>query len=729
MAVFNPEVQPAINFRTNVNFDRLAGQPITQPLADKSGQYLAQTAGTAIEGATNLADTAIKQQISKDVNDTVNPIRDEFTHELENVRQAQTGVVPAPVQSTNTGSGSLVIDTSQPQQPLPQAIQSGLGKVDALQSALANGKINDTYYYGRLKDAVTQLRSQFPGYTDYIDQRVAQTTGVNPANAYVQNLMQDINRGLTTKATAVDKMNHDLMMSGYPGSDVQMQALRERGEAYLPTVQEWYAKQAQFDAQIKRQDAVRNNIKAGKADISAQRTSDFTNEASAVVSSNFSTIQSVTGLSTPQSILSIAADAAANPGKYNEAQMKALGTKLLAQKALVISQLQARAREIGHDSQGNAYSYNSDVGADGVNNIIKNVTSIYDTVSNAFMNNDAGLAFAAMHHAQAILDQSKDNLLSNQSVGAYAAKINNMNTLFGPNWTSMITNATLRANIDDKMRTYFDNSMIDARLQQGFDKTGQPVTMKQQMDEATALQKQGKITAAMRSRYVGNLVNIVDDLKNPQAPEQDKINVMRYLFSPEGQGILNGIKTDYTDPTTGKYVPGKYSVFTRLTSPDVLSEVRKMPQDIRNMYKNYMEREAGAQLFYKEFQNLNFQTGQEDLHFAYNDGGDRGLPYITLLDKTGQPMNNIYGAISRAPSQIQQVQQAVNRINEALAGMSRVEKEFGGNVSDYALSFLMHSQVDLGKNWEGIPQKILDAIAATRGKRKLEDTFKQQGVQ
>jgi hypothetical protein len=371
----------------------------------------------------------------------------------------------------------------------------------------------------------------------------------------------------------------------------------------------------------------------------------------------------------------------------------------------------------------------SDVGADNATNIIKTqIDAAYDPIINAITNKDFGTAFAAMNHARAILDQSKDNLLSDSSLGDYAAKMANFNQLFGPNWTSMSTKALLNANVDDKMREYLTSKTMDARLQPEYDKTGLPVTLKQHMDEALELQKQGKITSAQRSRYVGNLVNIVDDIKNPQAPVQDKINVMRYLFSPQGQGILNNIATDYTDPTTGKFVPGKYSVFTRLTSPDIVREVARMPQDIQNMYKNYMETEAGSQLFYKEMGNLNQFTGHDDLHFMYNDGGNGGVPHISLITPDNKPHLGPGGMVAPPADKgyVFQVQKIVDRVNDALAGMSRVEKGFGGNASDYALSFLIRSQVDLGKNWEGLPARLIDAMAATRGKRKLEDTFDQQ---
>jgi len=42
-----------------------------------------------------------------------------------------------------------------------------------------------------------RLRSQYPGSVDFIDgSDIIKFSGVDPANAFYQNLLQDINRGL-----------------------------------------------------------------------------------------------------------------------------------------------------------------------------------------------------------------------------------------------------------------------------------------------------------------------------------------------------------------------------------------------------------------------------------------------------------------------------------------------------------------------------------------------------
>ncbi len=744
MAVFNPGVAPGKDDMPNYF---KYSSPISGVEADKSSAIATQTVGTAIEGGAALAETTAKDIIGKDVRETVEPIREDFTKTLEAARNAQkSSVVPAPVQGDEGSTAPSL--TGPAKEEVPAAINSGLGKIDSLQSALVNGKINDTYYDLRLKAAVTDLRTKYPGFVDLIDQKVSQITGVNPANAYISNLMQDINRAQTSKKTELDKemdLARQAMTRGnfIPGADTQLDRLQKLGESYIPTFRKWYTDENAKWNKLQWREELRKDQKGSKEEIVEQRKSDWTNEVGAGVQSAMKSIVTVPGLDTPQGILDTIQKAAAQPSQYTDAQMTALAGKIAAQKLTLETQYRARAAEVAKDNQGRTYSYNSDIGSDQSLKIMQDQLSIFDSMGDALMKggvNGAGVAFAHARHAVALLNDSKDNLLSGD-VGKYAAKVSNFNELFGPNWTNLVVTQGLKNNIDEKMRGLLDEKTMDARLQPEFNSTGKPITLKQHMDEALKLEQQGKITKGMRSRYINSLVNVVDDIKNKNAPDADKINVLKYLFSPEGQDILgsNGIGIDYKDPDTGKDIPGKYSVFTRLTSDDVVSEVARLSKSdpkIGQMYKNYMEKEAGSNLFYKEMGNLNQFTGHDNLHFKYNDGGGKGVPNIELIDNqgalaspVGQKAAPYAGSVTPAPqaNYIFQVQKIVNRVNDALAGMSRVEKGFGGDASDYALSFLIRSQVDLGKNWEGLPAKLVESIASSRGKRKLEDTFKEQG--
>lgn len=717
-------------------------KPIDSFVADKSTGLAYSTAATGIEEGASIIDTTAKDIIKKDVRNTVEPIREDFTNTLIAARdQVNNSVVPAPVQTGSGSTAQSLLPQDQPTTAPPSGVKSGLDRVQAIQLAAENGKVNDTYYDMRLKSAVTDLRAKYPGYVDYIDAQVSSITGINPANALVQNLMQDINRLQTTKKSAVDSAISETMKSGYPGSPEMIKNLTEQGEAFLPKFRDWYATQTMFDSQVKRQNLLRENTNANRKEVEDQRTRDFTNEAGGYVGSQMNTLLKITGVDNSMSAAQLLEDAANNPGKYNEVQMKEFATKLIAQKNLVITQLQNIAAKTSRDSQGNVFSYNSDITPEKVSSIIKNVTTYYDAMHDALWNggpSGAGIAFYHAQRAAGMLADTKDKIYSGEA-GEDIRTFNVLNTDLGPNWTAIVTKDMLKADVDKRMQGLFQARTQKARAQEDVKAGGSPYTFKDMAGEALSLEQNKQVTAQMRARYLNEGLKIIDDITDKRSPDQAKVNALRFFFSPEGQGTLSNFKDDSYDYQRNKNIPGRQTVWDKMTSEGVVQEVgrlSKLDPTIGKMYKSWTENEAGSQLYYKELQNLNRYTGHDDLHFKYNDGANGGIPYITLVDRNGAPVQTrrptpgMYNtnAPGQDPEYMYRINESVGKLNQALAGMARVENGLGGNASERLLSFLMNSQVNLGQNWTGLPAKLMDAIAAAHGKGELKKFFEQKGV-
>lgn len=737
MAVFNPQVPQG---QDNMPDWTKVTRPVDSFVADKSTGLALQTAATGVEGAASIVENTAKDIINKDVRNTVEPIREDFTNTLVAARdQMATSVVPQPVQTPSGGQAQSLLPENNSTSEPPSAIKGGLDRIQAIQLASENGKVNDTYYDMRLKQAVTDLRAKYPGFVDYIDSRVSAITGINPANAYVQNLMQDINRMQTNKKSAVDTAIDAAMKSGYPESQTMIQGLTSQGEAFLPRFRDWYATQTMFDAQVKRQNALRENTTANRKEVEDQRTRDFTNEAGGYVGNQMNTLLKITGVDEPMSAAKLLEDAANNPGKYSEVQMKEFATKLNAQKNMVISQLQSIAAKTNRDSQGNIYSYNSDITPEKVSTIIKNVTSYYDAMHDALWNggpSGAGIAFYHAQRATGMLADTKDKIYSGEA-GEDIRTFNVLNTDLGPNWTAIVTKDMLKADVDKRMQSLFQSRTQKARAQEDVKNGGAPYTYKDMAGEALSLEQNKQVTAQMRARYLNEGLKIIDDITDKRSPDQAKINALRFFFSPEGQGTLSNFKDDSYDYQRNKNIPGRQTVWDKMTSDEVVQNVArlsKLDPSIGKMYRSWTENEAGSQLYYKELQNLNRYTGHDDLHFKYNDGAQGGIPQITLVDKdnkpvvTRRPTPGIYNtnAPGQDPEYLYRINESVGKLNQALAGMARVENGLGGNASERLLSFMMNSQVNLGQNWTGLPASLMDAIAAAHGKGELKKLFEQK---
>lgn len=726
MAIFNPEVavSDVPNF-TNIT------KPISGVEANKSLGIGLSTLGDALSGIVNIADTAVKDTIKKDVYAKVDQTRDSYTNTLEQLRNAQQGsVVPAAVQ---TGSGTTAgqsLTGGPPTAPVPAAIDVGLNKVDAVQAALAAGKVNDTYYTQRLNSIAKDLRTQYPGYREYIDQRISEATGINPANAYVKNLMEDINRSAITKDKEFDHTEASLRSlndSGAPNSDIMLKAFRNK-IITQDQAEEYINKTNATMYRIKTQDAIRANNKGTKEEIASQRTADFTNEVGASIDNNFHIQTTIAGTNTPQGILDFVGKVANGKAQATDAQFEQLATLILAQKNLSMAQTKTRSNQLV-----NGVSYASDIGVTKADEINKSQHGIYDLVYDALKNKDAGAAYYHMNQARAILDDTKANILTGD-MGGYVAKSKTFLDTMGPNWNSMVINEGLRKDMDQKARALYNDNTMDARLQPNLATTGVPSVLKDHIEAA-------KAKNVKDPKFYDSLIDVVNDIRNPKAPDADKANVLRYLYDPKNQRLLTNFKTDYINPNTGKKVPGKYAAWSRLTSPDITEAVAKIAKSdpaAGAMYKNWVENEFGSQLFYKEIQNLNKFKGHDDIHFAWDSDAKDPDKRLTIIDNKGMlappsgpaPISGAGGTIMlQDKGYMYQVQQIVDRINGGLRNLSQVEKSFGGDENVYLLSVLQHAQLDMEHNFSGLPKNLAEAIANSKKStaKRMEDTFGNLG--
>ena len=713
MVAFNPTVQPGRD--DSPNYFKYS-EPIKDIKPDTGTGLALQTAGEAISGTASLVDEGIKGSINDTIVKDTDKARQDYARQLEGIKAS---LIPAPAQPASGGSVGSLTDTPQ-QVPVPAAVDSAIGKAQALQSALEGGKINDTYYHQRLWDIQKTVRSQYPGYRDYIDQKISQATGVQPANAYVNDLMQDINRLTAKKADAnadVQRMLDKAISDNLPNADIMSKAYRAKIIG-RDDVETFINHTQSVQDQLKLRESLRKYHQGTVDDIKVTREGDFANEVSAAITNNFNALITVVGTKNPDKIQDIIGDAAANPDKYSSEQLQALATQLTAQREKVKSDLQQRAVRLATDNQGNKYSYLKDIGQPKIDEILKSVDSAYNSVINPLIGggpNGPGIAFWAAnsvvsHDADVARGISRTPLGTQLSVNKYI--LDHM----GNQWMGAMIDQSLRTQIDQATRGLLTDHTTAARAQADYDSTGKPVTFQDHADQMLKLEQDGKINAAMRGRYLGKLGNLIDDLNNPKAPDLDKVNVVRYLFSStDGKNILRSFKTE----TSGSKEQGKYSMWNRLTSEDVVSAVAKLNKanpEIGGMYRNFLESEGAKQLFFPELKALQSLQDNPHIHFKYVSGDTGGVPYIKAIQDdngVGVPQNYLLG-----------VNPVLNRLNSAIAGMSRVQKGFGGDVDGFILNFFNHSNTVNTEQWEGIPKKIGDAIAISRTpQQRLEEAF------
>src|ERR1700678_19316 len=188
MVSFDPQV-PAIQAPDWSNVSKPISQPESITKADTSTGITLSTLANVGEEAVGLAKNTMQDYLKNQVETGVNKLRDDYTAAYQTIKTAQNTLIPNQQQS--------LVDAQQP--PVPGGLQSGLDRAKQLGIAQIQnlGKVNDTQYTMQLNALAKQMRAQYPGFKDYIDEQMKSVSGVDPANAVMKNLLEDINHNAT----------------------------------------------------------------------------------------------------------------------------------------------------------------------------------------------------------------------------------------------------------------------------------------------------------------------------------------------------------------------------------------------------------------------------------------------------------------------------------------------------------------------------------------------------
>lgn len=181
MATFNPDIggTPSANMPDQTGASRGS-------IPDRSLEVIAEGIGTAVKGGVNLYNDWNHNQID-------NEVRAGF----DNVNQPFSDILPKDLTNTEAVLGSL-------------------------QNAFEQGKISEVYYTGQLAKLQKQLRAQYPQYEDYIDSSLQRITGIRPANAFrnsVINLIEDNAKAASDKEKSWNswvEQNGDWIAMSFP---------------------------------------------------------------------------------------------------------------------------------------------------------------------------------------------------------------------------------------------------------------------------------------------------------------------------------------------------------------------------------------------------------------------------------------------------------------------------------------------------------------------------------
>lgn len=694
MATFAPET-PQVNPPDWTNLFK----PITQPEANKSLGITLATAGQAIDSGAEIADRAEKDDLKNKVETGVNSLRDAYTDSLTAVRNQQIAQSDPNQQSLVTPSAANV----------PQGIQNGVAKLQGLAAAQAQGgsKVNDTLYTGAVNALAKQLRNQYPGYKDYIDQQIKSVSGMDPANAFYKNLIQDINAhndNQKTEANATRGMLREMIKGGVVDhggtSAASVLAAYDAGHLSIDQVNKWVNQTNSLDYLIKQKATLRADQQGDQADAKVSATKDLSQTVGTAVSNAWTTMSIGKNTDTPQKLVAFL-QSHAGKGDVTDEQATAIGQQLVAMRQKLFQSGMAIA------NQGGPNSIVSKLGGDPTEaaKIVNGQLSTLDMAISDVYNKDWGSAYSHMNFNKAIKSDTTNMLYNapDEETRKYNRAVGAINEI-SPQYAKDFFQQALVSDVPQREKEWLKRTKMNMLVP---DENGSITYIQNALDEGKRLGG-----GAQSPKTWHDLINFSSNLSNPKIADSQRYNIAQGFFNPEHNGNLlsdDNFKRD-----------GKYSVWNQLTSQQVaagVQELGKTHPDVLKMYHDFGEHQFGEQLFSRELL---------DLRDAAMDPNTFKIKYV---DMPGQPprfeVTNPDGSPITTPIRGRGmdnlpykggVQQVVNRLNMGMTGLYNVYKTSGSQNPNADILSTMHTYgfASPQEQAPGMVRKLWNAIAASQ---------------
>lgn len=691
MAVFNPS-PPQTNDPNWLNWSK----PISQPDANKSTAYLLQGSGELIEGGLKAADTLVKQKIESDVSQDVITQRDAYTLAL----QTAENQVGAP-------KDSLTGDTKSPD--VPNDLKSFPSAINAFAGARANGRLSETYYYGRLDAIAKDYRSRFPGYRDYIDKTISEITGVTPANAYIKSILGDINAATTKGQQELEHVLTDLRKAsneGMPQADEMYALIRATGDVQRGV--NFLNQQNARKYQIAQRTEERNDETGTLTDRKRAAEAEADLISNSLEADHWDKIKMGNGVNSAKDINDFLLSGKA----IDSATAQRLAIQMHASRAMYEESLRAKFFRIDPTTQR---SLALDLGGpDVANKTIKERLARWDTTADLIGNEKFGLAEATQRITKSIIDQAQYGLVSNKDLGPWMANLAAMQKI-SPQYVEKFFAQLLAADIDQLYKPYISAQVAKLVAQPDYANTGIVNTFKKVMEETQA---KGIDAPKTYEQYI----KLMETITDPTAETQYKKQIALATFHEQNVGMLNQFKDDTV--VQGRRIPGKFSVYNRLGTDDFVKSMKGLNDETSwGNYMSWMGKSFGD-LNSQEIQNLNKVQASHYLYVTWNSDANRwGLHQVGDLTKTDLllisqfvPRVETSRANPAAAEEVAVIKQSLNKLNGSIKTLSRVVTADGGEPNAVILQHMINAglTIDPNKAPQGIPDQMIRAMIKSR---------------
>ena len=263
-----------------------------------------------------------------------------------------------------------------------------------------------------------------------------------------------------------------------------------------------------------------------------------------------------------------------------------------------------------------------------------------------------------------------------------------------PGFPKVLADALIEQNMPANLSNYFNFTSQEA-VSQMLPETRDlrlNMTMKKDIDDTAIRGVKGKAL----NQYTSAKLNLVDKITDPNWPDEAKLGLAKYAFSPENADYFH----DPKHPIAEEDIP---NVYKRLYSDAMTKEMRRL--DLHSpgghLWDNYVQlayKQFGSDMFHPQIMELNGYAVNDKVGITWDN-----VNHQFATHWWGDP-NDYHGKGGYAMTEY-----AIWKINQGLGAISNIAKIEHGDVNAYVYKLLTSA----GLSPDSEAAKVLMAVHAT----------------
>lgn len=583
MATFNPNSGGDSNLPSYTGYSR--GIDAARP-ADIGG--LIEQAGQAASNIVTAIDMRNKRKIDKFVEGGV-----EGTREVYNANDTmgyETGAEPFPVESQGPQSGAEPVSGVGPSQPTAETenatrVMAGdIKDLQDLQTRYEAGVHSRTDYLARLNAIVKGAKSRWPGYSDYIDNKISSITGITPANAMIAEQLSQMDQAQAARQSELDRQYQYLKQGEFDGNPVDWDKWNANPDQYF---REYQYSNGAFQANKAERQRLQDeyNLDKAKRDFDG-REAIYTANGQVDLEINSIFIKSGREIAS-QIDAALNADGVIPPETIDEIG-RAIDSVSLRMMQRAQEYLYAPIQVENSEGVMVTTTMAAQMGPEARDALLKGVELRMKGIKDSFINDQTGGLFKK----NVMMYESMQNADARWLTQKYPVfrMLGSIQKVAGQSAADVFTilNKGAATSIQNEIVTALEAMQMQMSAAGHADpETGKPISarpIEQYMDDAKQLpRKPGETDKQYQSR-VGSLmrqatISAANGLRNPEINDEHAMQFARTLFgTSDGTDFLKNFKPKNYD-----------EIWKILTSPDVQARMQQLGAKNPEYYKNYQK--------------------------------------------------------------------------------------------------------------------------------------------